>query len=72
MAELIGRYARTFGAKDTPEYRREVLRRVETGADPRAARYWELLSSINGWPRRPDMRPVFGWFIEALRTHLDD
>ncbi|MFC4910592.1 MerR family transcriptional regulator [Actinomadura gamaensis] len=68
---LVQRYAETFGAEDSARYRRDVLRRVETANDPRAARYWALLGKINGWPAQPDMAPVFDWFVAALRAHLD-
>lgn len=71
IADLIARYARAFGTEDTPEYRREILHRMEIAADPRASRYWELLAVINGWPPSPDVRPVFTWFIDALRANLD-
>ncbi|MFC5180228.1 MerR family transcriptional regulator [Actinomadura harenae] len=69
--ELLGLYAETFGERDSPEYRRSVLLRVETANDPRAARYWALLGKINGWPAQPDLTPVFAWFVAALRAHLD-
>lgn len=68
---LMARYAETFRTEDSPQYRRDVLRRVETANDPRAARYWALLGKINGWPAQPDMTPVFAWFVAALRAHLD-
>ncbi|MEV4252292.1 MerR family transcriptional regulator [Spirillospora sp. NPDC049652] len=67
---LIARYAETFGAVDSPEYRRSVLRRLEAAADPRAARYWALLGKINGWPAQPDLSPVTEWFTAALRAQL--
>ncbi|WP_026415564.1 MerR family transcriptional regulator [Actinomadura oligospora] len=68
---LIARYAETFGKADSPEYRRDVLRRLETANDPRAARYWALLGKINGWPAQPDLTPVSEWFLAALRAQLD-
>lgn len=71
VTELIGMYAQEFGTTDTPDYRQSVLVRVETAADPRAERYWQLLGTINGWPQQPSLRPVFVWFIDALRAHLD-
>ena len=72
IAELIALYAQEFGTTDTPDYRQSVLVRMETASDPRAERYWQLLATINGWPRRPSLRPVFEWFTNALRAHLDD
>ncbi|MFJ9030458.1 MerR family transcriptional regulator [Streptomyces sp. NPDC102274] len=63
-------YAETFGRTDDADLRRRLVTRLETGADPRAERYWQLLSTINGWPVPPALAPVFGWFITALRTQL--
>ncbi|MFJ5224905.1 MerR family transcriptional regulator [Streptomyces sp. NPDC088400] len=63
-------YAETFGRADDADLRHWLVTRLETGADPRAERYWQLLSTINGWPVPPTLTPVFSWFITALRTQL--
>ncbi|MFE2848948.1 MerR family transcriptional regulator [Streptomyces scopuliridis] len=63
-------YAETFGRTDDADLRRWLVTRWETGADPRAERYWQLLSAINGRPVLPTLTPVFNWFITALRTQL--
>ncbi|MFE7572226.1 MerR family transcriptional regulator [Streptomyces sp. NPDC057539] len=67
---LAGLYAETFGRTDDADLRRWLVTRLETGADPRAERYWQLLSTINGWPVPPTLAPVFSWFITALRSQL--
>jgi DNA-binding transcriptional MerR regulator len=68
VEELVDRYADTFAAADTPDYRAKLLTRLEIANDPRAERYWHLISVINGWPTQPSLAPVFAWFIEALRA----
>ncbi|MFG1993669.1 MerR family transcriptional regulator [Actinoplanes sp. NPDC048988] len=69
VAELAGRYADTFGRTDSPEYRAELLRRLEIANEPRVEQYWRLISTINGWPAVPSLAPVFDWFIESLHLH---
>jgi DNA-binding transcriptional MerR regulator len=69
LADLVDRYARTFGKADTRDYRSELLARLEIASDPRVERYWNLLATINGWPTPPTLAPAFEWFIRALRHH---
>jgi DNA-binding transcriptional MerR regulator len=69
LAELVSRYAQTFTTVDSAAYRLFLLRRLEVANDPRAERYWQLLSTINGWPAQPTLSPIFDWFIRALRAH---
>jgi hypothetical protein len=71
LADLVGRYAQTFGKADTPDYRSKLLIRLQIAIDPRVERYWHLLATINGWPIPPTLAPVFEWFIQALRHHPD-
>jgi DNA-binding transcriptional MerR regulator len=71
LADLVGRYAQTFGKADTPEYRSQLLIRLQIASDPRVERYWQLLATINGWPAPPTLAPVFEWFIQALQHHPD-
>ena len=66
---LVARYTEAFATPDTPEYRRSLLHRVEVANDPRAERYFNLLSTVNGWPVPATLAPVFDWFITALREH---
>ncbi|MET7297944.1 MerR family transcriptional regulator [Embleya sp. NPDC005575] len=67
---LAGLYGETFGRTDDADLRQWLVTRLETGADSRAERYWQLLSTINGWPVPPTLAPVFSWFITALRSQL--
>ncbi|GLZ09003.1 MerR family transcriptional regulator [Actinomadura sp. NBRC 104412] len=66
---LVAEYAAALGATDDPDFRRELLERLEIGNDPRAERYWRLLAIINGWPSWQPTTPLFEWFITALRAH---
>ncbi|MFJ2739417.1 MerR family transcriptional regulator [Streptomyces sp. NPDC087440] len=65
---LTARYAEVFARTDDADLRRWLLIRLEVANDPRAERYWHLLSTLNGWPVPPSLAPVFTWFIEALRS----
>jgi DNA-binding transcriptional MerR regulator len=71
LADLVGGYAQRFGKADTPEYRSQLLLRLQIASDPRVERYWQLLAAINGWPAPPALAPVFEWFIQALQHHPD-
>lgn len=64
---LTALYAHAFERADDGDLRRWLLARLETAADHRAERYWQLLSVINGWPTPPSLAPVFTWFTAALR-----
>ena len=66
LDDVVDRYARTFGATDTPAYRTSLRRRLLVANDPRTERYLYLLSVINEWPTRPPLSPVFTWLIRAL------
>jgi DNA-binding transcriptional MerR regulator len=69
LDDLVDRYARTFDAADTPDYREALLRRLQIANDPRAERYLHLLSVINGWPTQPSLSPIITWFTAALNAH---
>ncbi|MEU9305136.1 MerR family transcriptional regulator [Streptomyces sp. NPDC048269] len=66
---LAALYAHAFERADDGDLRRWLLARLETAADPRAERYWELLATINSWPVSPSLAPVFTWFTTALSPH---
>ncbi|MGW5386576.1 MerR family transcriptional regulator [Nocardia sp. NPDC003963] len=70
LDRLAGRYAETFGRPDDTALRSWILERLEVADDPRVARYWQLVSLVNGWPELPDLGPVFDWFARALRAAL--
>ncbi|MFH9067721.1 hypothetical protein ACH4GM_42010 [Streptomyces coeruleorubidus] len=69
IAALTARYARAFSRADDADLRHWQLTRLEIAGDPRAERYWHLLTVINGWPVPPSLAPVFTWFTQALRAH---
>jgi DNA-binding transcriptional MerR regulator len=69
LADLVDRYAQTFGTADTRAYRSRLLLRLQLAGDPRVERYWGLLATINGWPTPPALAPVFEWYIQALQHH---
>jgi DNA-binding transcriptional MerR regulator len=71
VAYLAGRYAETFNRPDDARLRLWMLKRLEVADDPRAERYWHLLSVINGWPVPESLVPVSTWFIEALRGAIE-
>lgn len=69
VAELVAGYADTFAATDSNAYRAQLLTRLQIANDPRVERYWQLISTINGWPTAPPLAPIFDWFIQAIRHH---
>jgi DNA-binding transcriptional MerR regulator len=50
--------------------RAAMLERLETFADARVERYWQLLAILNGQPVPPSVVPAFEWLIAALRADL--
>lgn len=48
--------------------RAELIASLRAGTDARAERYWQLLATINGWPRQPDLVPAYEWIIAALEA----
>lgn len=69
VAELVARYADTFGATDSGEYRAKLSIRLAIANDPRVERYWNLIATINGSSTTTSLAPVFTWFTEALQHH---
>ncbi|MFD6280998.1 hypothetical protein ACFWFI_36370 [Streptomyces sp. NPDC060209] len=68
LDSLTALYAETFARTADAALRRRLLTRLETGSDPRAERYWQLLATVNGWPVPPSPAPAFTWFITAPRA----
>jgi hypothetical protein len=68
--ELVQPYAAFRGKSDGPELRRWLVEMIDTFADARAERYWQLLATINGWPPVPSSVPAWGWFLAGLRASL--
>lgn len=71
VARLASGYAETFSRPDDEALRVWMLKRLEVADDPRAERYWQLLSVINGWPVPESVVPISTWFIEALRGGIE-
>ncbi|GAB2548737.1 MerR family transcriptional regulator [Nocardia heshunensis] len=67
---LTARYSETFGKPDDRALREWILNRLTIANDPRVARYWQLVTTINAWPALPDLAPTFDWFAAALRADL--
>ena len=51
------------------EQRIQLADQLETFADRRVERYWELMGVLNGRPSFPPRVPAFEWVISALRAH---
>ncbi|MGW1991572.1 MerR family transcriptional regulator [Embleya sp. NPDC001921] len=68
VADLLAQYAAAFDRTPDAAFVAWLVERFEIGGDPRAERYWQLLSVMNGWPSWPSMTPVFAWFLAALRA----
>ncbi|MEU7728150.1 MerR family transcriptional regulator [Streptomyces sp. NPDC040724] len=69
---LASLYAHAFERADASDLRRWLLARLQTTADPDAARYWQLLATVNGWPASPTLAPVHSWFTTVFATNDGD
>ncbi|WP_185949831.1 hypothetical protein [Microbispora sp. KK1-11] len=49
--------------------RGELRRWLETVADARVERYWQLIAVLNGREPAPSAMPAFTWLIAAIRAH---
>ncbi|WP_098026503.1 MerR family transcriptional regulator [Streptomyces sp. st115] len=64
---FVDAYARTYGAHDTPAFRRVLAGRLAT--DPRIDRYWDLTAEVISAPGgRPEPTPgsAHDWLLAAL------
>lgn len=53
-----------------PADERDELRRwLETVADTRVERYWELIAVLNGREPAPPAMPALSWLLAAMRAH---
>ncbi|WP_433355903.1 TIGR03086 family metal-binding protein [Microtetraspora malaysiensis] len=57
------------GDGDGPAARRRLLEQLETAADTRLERYWQLMCLINGLPVRPSIAAAGAWLATALRAN---
>ena len=67
--ELVAVFADLHGRTDDRELRAWLAEVLDTFADRRAERYWQLLAVINGWPPQPTSAAAWEWLIAGLRAH---
>jgi DNA-binding transcriptional MerR regulator len=67
--ELSAAFADLHGRTDGPKFRAWLAEVLDTFADRRAERYWQLLAVMNGWPPQPTSAAAWEWLIAALRAH---
>lgn len=68
LDRMTGALAGLEGRPDGPEFRADLLGRLEVVADARFERYWQLSAAIDGSPAPPGSLPAVGWVISALRA----
>ena len=70
--ELAAVFAELHGREDGPRFRAWLADTLETFADRRAERYWQLLGIMNGWPRQGPAAgssiPPWEWLVAGLRA----
>ncbi|MFJ6615090.1 MerR family transcriptional regulator [Streptomyces sp. NPDC091289] len=70
---FVDAYASTYGAHDTPAFRRLLAGRLAT--DPRIDRYWDLTAEVISAPGgRPEPTPgsAHDWLLTALDAELEE
>ncbi|PKW13860.1 DNA-binding transcriptional MerR regulator [Saccharopolyspora spinosa] len=65
---LAKRMMALWGRADTAASRRELAADYENRTDERMSRYWELLATINNWPKHPVTAATTRWLAAALRA----
>lgn len=68
--EMTEVWAETLGRSDGPEFRTWLLEQVETRADERIARYWELVGKVRGQTPRIHRGSGFRFWLDALRASV--
>jgi DNA-binding transcriptional MerR regulator len=68
VGELVAALCAAGDGTDSEGYRAELRSGIESGTDPRAERYWQLMAIINGWPPVPSTAHLWEWFAAALRA----
>jgi DNA-binding transcriptional MerR regulator len=64
--ELAAEFARLHEREDSPAFRAWLAEALDTFADRRAERYWQLLGVMNGWPAMPSSAGAWEWLIAGL------
>jgi DNA-binding transcriptional MerR regulator len=67
--ELAAAFADLHGRPDDRAFRAWLAEVVDTFADRRAERYWQLLAIMNGWPPQPSSAAAWEWLIAGLHAH---
>jgi DNA-binding transcriptional MerR regulator len=67
--ELSAVFADLHGRREDREFRAWLAEVLDTFADRRAERYWQLLAVMNGWPPQPSSAAAWEWLIAGLRAH---
>lgn len=70
VAQYIAGHARTADRLDDEEFPAELLATIERNTDPRAARYWELIAILKGWPTESPIAIGHAWLIDGLRWRV--
>ena len=70
VAAWLAAYARSMNRPNDPAFAAWLLDYFDTGADPRAARYWQLIGILRGQTEVPPHAKAFPWLIEALRHQV--
>ncbi|GAA2154575.1 MerR family transcriptional regulator [Actinomadura napierensis] len=68
LDRFVAAHAAGRSARDTPEFRREILRDAQVELDPRVVRYWDLFRLVTGDP--VSLGTLHFWLIEALERSV--
>jgi DNA-binding transcriptional MerR regulator len=66
----VRQQARVAGRLDDPGFPADLLATIERNTDPRAARYWELIAVLKGWPAESPIATGHNWLVEGLRWRV--
>jgi DNA-binding transcriptional MerR regulator len=70
VATWLADYARAINRPADPAFAAWLLDYFETNANPRAARYWELIGILRGQTEVPPHAKAFSWLIAGLRRRV--
>ena len=67
----LGLQARGLGREAAePTFPADLLEDIDRNSDPRAARYWELIAIIKGWPPSP-IADAHRWLMRGVQERAD-
>jgi DNA-binding transcriptional MerR regulator len=67
--QWIAMHAAAAGRTPDAGFAREMLDRFEAGADPTAARYWELIALLRGETEPSPVTRAHHWLLEGVRRY---